>query len=112
MNNSGQAIAERQQYWLKHLEAAQASEQSMAAYAGAHDLKLSQLYQWKTRLTARGVWPMSASPSAFVPVAKSVSELSVPRCTATFPNGVRLEMAGRVDAEQLRALFTAASAMI
>lgn len=111
MNNSGQAISERQQYWLKHLEAADASEQSMAAYATAHDLKLAQLYQWKTRLTARGVWPVSSNPSAFVPVAKSVSQSGAARCTVTFPNGVRLEVAGRVDAEQLRALFTAASAV-
>ena len=36
------------EWWAKHLEACQQSGMTMVAYAAKHNLKLSNLYNWKT----------------------------------------------------------------
>lgn len=38
----------RQHYWLKHVEAADLSDGTIAEYAAAHDVSFKGLYQWKT----------------------------------------------------------------
>ena len=60
-------ITERQQYWLNHIKAADASEGTLVAYAAAHDLKVKDLYQWKTTLSRRGLLLGKSSKAAFVP---------------------------------------------
>jgi hypothetical protein len=103
---------ERQQRWLKHLEAATASGETLASYAKAQGLTLADVYRW---LTARGVWPpmakCTATPAAFVPVAIARGFESTAQCTVTFPNGVRLAFAGPVDAAQLQTLLASIGAL-
>ena len=42
--------AQRQRYWLKHVEAADLSNGTIAEYAAIHDVSLKGLYQWQTKL--------------------------------------------------------------
>lgn len=52
---SATELAERQQYWLDQVRAAEAHEESIAAYAYAEGLTPKELYEWKTTLTRRGL---------------------------------------------------------
>jgi hypothetical protein len=47
---SDPAITERQQFWLKHLQAAEEFDGSLDAYARSAGLNPNELYQWKTIL--------------------------------------------------------------
>lgn len=47
-------LTEKQRYWLSHIEACQAAEQTLASYANTHDLDVQSLYRWKSVLTKRG----------------------------------------------------------
>ena len=50
---SDKPITERQQHWLDHLKNAEAQDVTLVAYAKANDLKVKDLYQWKTNLAQR-----------------------------------------------------------
>lgn len=101
-------ITERQQYWLEHIKAADASDGSLVAYAASHDLKVKDLYQWKTALARRGLLPGKAVKPAFVPVAACPAPAS---CSLTLPNGVRLTFSGSLEAGLLQEILAAASAL-
>lgn len=103
-------ITERQQLWLDHIKAADASDGSLVAYATAHDLKVKDLYQWKTVLARRGLLPGKTRKPAFVPVARPSSSLPT-SCSITLRNGVRLQFAGHLDAVMLGEILSAASAV-
>ena len=76
-------ITERQQHWLNHIKAADASKGSLVAYAAAHDLKVKDLYQWKTTLARRGLLPGKSAKRAFVSVGTLPP--SSTSCLITFP---------------------------
>ncbi len=98
------AITERQQHWLDHLKAAEARGTSLAKYAKANDLKVKDLYQWKTSLVKRGFWsPASAS---FVAVKAKPSSAV---CSVVLPNGIRLEFQGVLSPELIRTMVISAS---
>lgn len=111
MTQSTQAITDRQQYWLDHIRAADESEGSLVAYAAAHDLKVKHLYQWKTALARRGVWPVKANKPAFVPVKARSTSAPAMSCSISLPNGVRLQFGGELEGTWLRDLLSAASAL-
>jgi hypothetical protein len=48
-------ITERQQYWLDHIQAADAFDGSIADYARSEGLKPKELYSWKGILARRGL---------------------------------------------------------
>ena len=52
-------LTTKQQFWFDHVQAAIASEGSMAAYAAKHKLSAKALYAWKTRLSHK---KLSAKP--------------------------------------------------
>jgi len=102
-------ITERQQYWLNHIRSADASEGTLVDYAKAQDLKVKDLYQWKTLLVRRGVMSGKAGkPKAFVAVRESVT---ASKATLLLPNGVRIEVSGAIDGETIQSLVTAASSL-
>jgi len=89
-------FTERQQYWLNHIRAADASDGTLVDYAKGEGLKVKDLYQWKTLLARRGVIVGKADkPTAFVAVRESVT---ASKATLVLPNGARLEFCGDVDA--------------
>ncbi|MBA3562420.1 MAG: hypothetical protein H0W33_00120 [Gammaproteobacteria bacterium] len=106
-------LSERQQYWLEHITAADASDGTLVAYAAAHELNVKDLYQWKTAFARRGVLPGKAGKRAFVRVATPPPPAAAlpTSCSITLPNGVRLQVAGALDATMLGEVLTAASSV-
>lgn len=109
MAKSQPPITKRQQHWLNHIKAADASDGTLVAYAAAHKLKVKDLYQWKTALARRGLLPGKDPRPAFVAVATPTQAVSRTSCSVTLPNGVRLQFAGDLDGASLREIMTAAS---
>lgn len=110
---SDTTITERQRFWLEHLRAAEASADSLAAYARGAGLRPKELYQWKTVLGRRGLLAGTAGPvpdggprSGFVRV---VAPVSAPGLRLLLPNGVRLECPADIGRETLAALVETAS---
>ncbi len=98
------AITERQKYWLNHLQTAQTSGINLVQYAQANDLKVKDLYQWKTSLTKRGFWTLSAP--GFVSVKAKPSSAV---CSLVLPNGIRLEFQGALSPDLIRTMVSSAS---
>ena len=104
---SNAVITERQQYWLDHIQAADEFEGTLVAYAKAESLKVKDLYQWKTLLARRGIIDgKAAKQKAFVPVRETTNSTEV---ALVLPNGVRIEIIGSIDADNVKALVIAAS---
>lgn len=100
-------ITERQQYWLDHVQAADAFNGTLVEYAKVEDLKVKDLYQWKTLLTRRGfIVGKAIKPKAFIPVQKTSSSA---QAVLVLQNGVRIELAGGIDADNVKTLVLAAS---
>jgi transposase-like protein len=67
---------EREQFWRRHLLAADAKGGTLTEYAAAHRLKVGSLYEWRRILRRRGLLGQSAaksSPAAFVPVVTATA---------------------------------------
>ncbi len=105
---SDSPISERQQFWLDHIQSAEAFDGSVADYARAHELTPKELYQWKTILTRRGMLPGKKSSSDFVRVV-TPPPVSSTGVSLVLPNGVRLEFGGEFGSEQMHSLVEAAS---
>ena len=108
-------LTERQQSWLKHINACRAEGGSMRAYARAHGLSVAALYTAQHDLIRRGALKRSdASDRAatFVPV-RVHSPVSTPVPTAmmriVLPNGVVLEVPEHADPTRCQALAAALS---
>ncbi len=107
-------ITERQQYWLEHVQAAEAFDGTLAEYARSAGLKPQTLYSWRAVLRSRGLLEPQASerPSGFVQVlgrGSTPSAAAPPSAVSLLlPNGVRLACHGELGPEQLEALVLAA----
>lgn len=109
MTQSKQAITERQQFWLDHIKAAEASGGTMVDYAAQHELKARDLYQWKRKLTRRRLLPGKRVKRAFVAV--TAPPVSRPSCTVMLRNGVQVQVGGDTDAALLERVLAAANAL-
>ncbi len=89
-------LTERQRYWQAHIRRCEASGQTLAAYAAAHGLSVSALYESKSRLKRQGALPEKALvPAArFVRVERSgVAPPTTPiMCRVQLPNAVVVEV--------------------
>ena len=67
----------RQRYWLKHVEAADISDGTIAEYATVNDISLKGLYQWKTKLMKLKLYQPAppSSGSDFMPAKPSASQM-------------------------------------
>ena len=111
MAKAKQPISELHQFWLDHVKAADASNDSRVAYAAAHDLKVQHLYQWKTALRRLGLLPGATPRSSFVAVATRPAPVPPASCNLTLTNGVRLQFAGNLDATLLSEILSAAHSL-
>ena len=59
--SKGWSLTPRQQFWAEDLRQCAERGQSLAAYAAAHGLKVGGLYEAKSHLRRRGLWPAAAS---------------------------------------------------
>ena len=98
------SLTPRQQFWTEHLRQCAERGQSLAAYAAAHGLKVGGLYEAKSRLRRRGLWP--AAGSRFVRVQPTRTGEAPQVATVyrvSLPNGVVVEAAGGELSAVLRA---------
>ena len=102
------ALTERQQDWLKHIRACEASGQGMKAYALSQGLSIQALYSWKKTLVKKGVLPRTRSPrfqrAQVMPVVEGHWQVQL-------PNGVSVTFAGAVDAGTLGTVLNTAAAI-
>ena len=108
MKRQTRPLTERQQYWLQHLRACDASGQSMKAYAQAQNLAIHDLYSWKKTLVKRGVLPRTRT-ARFQRVETAAAVAS--HWQVQLPNGVAISFAAAVDAGTLATVLNTAATL-
>ena len=99
-------ITRRQQYWLDHIKAADASDGTLVEYAKAQGMKVKVLYQWKTVLARRGLLAAKKSVPAFVAVQSSKR---LANCRIVLLNGTQVHFEGELAAATIREILTSVS---
>ena len=100
------SLTPRQRFWVEHLRQCAARGQTLSAYATEHGLNIGALYEAKSRLHQRGLWPAPR----FVRVQPTRAAAPAPVPTVyriSLPNGVVVESAGG----ELSAVLAAAAAL-
>ena len=89
-------VTPRLRYWSEHLQTCAARGMTLSAYAAAEGLKVGALYEAKSRLKQRGLWPLPGARFVRVLPGRSsaAGAASAPLCRVTLPNGVVVETAG------------------
>ena len=105
------ALTERQRYWLEHVQACEASDQSIAEYAAAQDIPAQALYAGKSLLVKKGVLP-GRLLARFQRVRVQVMEATLSsQWRIGLPNGVSVAFVGEVDAQSLTAILHSAASL-
>ena len=98
------SLTPRQQFWAEHLRQCTERGQSLAAYAAAHGLEVGGLYEAKSDLRRRGLWPVTASGFVRVQPTRTRKAPQAPVVyRVSLPNGVVVEAAGDELSTVLRA---------
>lgn len=101
-------LTARQQFWIGHLRQCAERGQALSAYAAEHGLRIGSLYEAKSRLRRRGLWPTPTPAPRFVRVQAALAA-GAPRLPVVYrvslPNGVVVEAAGG----ELSAILAAAA---
>ena len=100
------ALTERQQFWLKHLEKAEARGETIRDYASRNDLSVHSLYSSRKRLGQLGMTfaepTTDSKPSRVAFDRVKVAPQPAPPAIAwrlRFPNGAVLESSTALTAE-------------
>ncbi len=102
------ALTERQRFWLKHIQACEASGKSIAAYSAEQGIAARAMYGGKKVLVKKGMLP-ATRPARFQRVQVVEATLSS-QWRISLPNGVSVAFVGGVDAQSLTTiLYSAAS---
>ena len=102
--SKGSPLTPRQQFWAEHLRQCAERGQSLAAYAAAHRLKVGGLYEAKSHLRRRGLWPVAAPRFVRVQATRTSEPTQVSSVyRVSLPNGVVVETAGGELSAVLRA---------
>ena len=101
------SLTDKQRYWRDHVEHCEALGETMVAYAGEQSLDLKQFYNWKMRLTQRGVIPKVADPVAFKRVSVRPMRTCSLGCRIDFPNGTRIVVESDGDPAWLTSIIKA-----
>lgn len=112
--SEGVELTERQKYWLGHVQECRKSGGGMKSYAETHGLEVREFYHWKRWLGGKGLleegWKRIRLFQRVV-VEPENEHAPSPVCRVTFPNGVRIELAGPLNASLLGAVFKAAGGL-
>jgi len=103
------ALTDRQRFWLEHIQACEASGQSMAEYAAAQGISAQTMYAGKKTLVEKGVLP-AAQPPRFQRVHVMEAAASN-QWRIGLPNGVSVAFAGEVDAKTLTTVLSSAASL-
>jgi hypothetical protein len=110
--DSGQEspLTERQRYWLKHIQACEASGKTVADYALAQGINAKAMYAGKKELVKKGVLPRKRPP--LFQRARIAGSMAVANeWRIVLPNGVVVVFSGAVDSRTLTTVLTAAATM-
>ncbi len=109
MQDLAPVLTERQRYWLKHIQACEASGKSMAEYADSQGIAARAMYGGKKTLVKKGVLP-AMQPTRFRRV--QVMEATVNnQWRIGLPNGVSVAFAGEVDSRTLSAVLNVSASL-
>ncbi len=99
-------LTERQQFWLDHIRACEASGSSTAQYAKNHDLRVASLYQRKKEFRKRGLLPtpLCKVPS-FAKVRRTSDGVREGVLRICFPSGVRVEWLASSKSSEIKQLL-------
>ena len=101
------SLTERQQYWLNHIRACEASGKSIADYAVEHDINAQTMYAGKKMLVKKGILPRAHS-NRFQ--RAQLSSIAVNHdWRIHLPNGVTVAFSGVVEAKTLSAVLNTAA---
>ena len=92
-------LTAKQQYWMSHLQAADASQMSLTEYAKANGLKARDLYNARWKFKRSGQRQENTDSTAFIRVqnAPSHSHQAV-HLAIRFDNGIQCQLSADVDA--------------
>ena len=88
------SLTARQQFWVEHLRACAARGQALSAYAAEEGLSIGALYEVKSRLRRRGLWPVPGPRFVRVQAASAPTAVAPALYRVSLPNGVVVESAG------------------
>ena len=108
-NEQESTLTERQQYWLNHIRACEASGKSIADYAVEHEISSKTMYAGKKMLVKKGILPRIRS-SRFQ--RAQISSIAVNHdWRIQLPNGVMIAFSGAVEAHTLSTVLNTAAAI-
>jgi len=100
------ALTQRQQFWLKHIQACEASGKSMAEYAASKGIVVRAMYSGRKALIKKGVLP-AEQPARFQRVQMMEATVSSQWCIG----GVSVAFAGEVDAKSLSTVLSVSATL-
>jgi hypothetical protein len=106
MAKNDQGLTERQDYWLGHIKACEASGKTAAEYAAAHGLNARTLYGAKKVLVRKGVLPRTHGVR-FQRVQTASAVAVGGEWRIQLPNGVAVDFSGAVDGGTLSTVLHA-----
>lgn len=105
------SLSQRGRFWRDHLHACRAQGGTLKAYAEKHQLSLTQLYHWSTRLRRQGVLDDPSPPGrgshALVPVHIRHETGEGDHCRIDLPDGIRLNWPVAGDPRHLARILQA-----
>ena len=102
-------LTERQRYWLKHIQACEASGKSIAAYAAEQDIEARAMYGGKKVLVKKGV--LATTRRARFQRVQVIEAAISSQWRIGLPNGVSVAFAGEVDSQALTAILHSAASV-
>ena len=104
-------LTERQQYWLKHLRACDASGQTTIDYAREHGIKVKSMYSARKALVEKGTLPRPP-PTCFQQVqVVTDTPASDSQWRVQLPNGAAVAFSGNVEAATLSLVLATVAAL-
>ena len=103
-----EALSEREQQMLEHLQQAQVLGVSLSEYASAYGVGLKDLYNGKAQLVRKGAWiskPTAEKAGGFIPVEITAPASGGGACRIVHASGWTIECASLPDAAWVTALL-------
>jgi hypothetical protein len=105
------SLTERQQYWLKHIRACNASGKTTIDYAREHGIRAKSMYSARKALAEKGTLPRP-QPTRFQQVqVVADNPVGDTQWHVQLPNGLAISFGGKVDAATLALVLSTAVAL-
>jgi hypothetical protein len=109
--NKTAALTERQQYWMKHIQACDRAGQTSVDYAREHGLNVKSLYSSRKALAQKGELPRLQPPRFQKAEVAGGHPHRDSQWRIQLPNGVAVEFGGQVDAKTLSMVLSTTASL-